>query len=98
MKAQSFPEIKSQLVELPGWSLIPDLPAISKTFKFPDFNSGLQFVNAVGKLADDQNHHPDITLTWGIVTVTFWTHFAKGVTELDFKLAAAVNKVKYEEG
>lgn len=98
MKAYSFPEIKSKLIELPGWSLVPDLPAIAKTFKFPDFISGLQFVNSVGKLVEEQNHHPDITLSWGSVTVTFWTHSAKGVTDLDFKLANAVNKVKYEEG
>lgn len=98
MKAYSFPEIKSRLVELPGWSMLPEHPAISKSFKFPDFNSGLQFVNSIGKLAEEENHHPDVTLSWGSVTVTFWTHSAKGVTDLDFKLAAAVNKVKYEEG
>ena len=97
MKAFSFPEIKNVLKDLPGWTLVPDLPAISKGFKFPDFNSGLQFVNSVGKLADQENHHPDILLSWGKVTVTFWTHTAKGVTDLDFKLAGLVNKVKYEE-
>jgi len=97
MKALSFPEIKSQLIELPGWVLVPETPAITKTFNFPDFNSGLQFVNLVGKLADQENHHPDILLSWGKVSVTFWTHSANGVTGLDFNLAALVNKVNYEE-
>jgi len=97
MKAFTFPEIKSQLIDLPGWVLVPDMPAISKTYKFADFNTGLQFVNSVGKLAETENHHPDILLTWGKVVVTFWTHTVKGVTNLDFKLAGLVNKVKYEE-
>lgn len=98
MKAIPFPEIKSRLPNYPGWALLPDLPAISKSFKFPNFVTALQFVNSVGKLSENENHHPDITLCWGKVVVTYWTHTAKGVTDKDFELAELVNKVKYEEG
>ncbi|HNR31180.1 MAG TPA: 4a-hydroxytetrahydrobiopterin dehydratase [Candidatus Hydrogenedentes bacterium] len=70
-----------------GWALIDD-HHIEKRFKFPDFAGALAFTNAVGAIAEEQNHHPDILLAWGNVTVTVWTHKINGLTESDFIFAA----------
>ena len=48
----------------------------------------LGFTNAVGNLAEEQNHHPDIYLAWGKVMVAIWTHKINGLTESDFVFAA----------
>lgn len=70
-----------------GWALIDD-HHIEKTFKFPNFAAALAFTNAVGAIAEEQDHHPDIHLTWGAVTITVWTHKIDGLTESDFIFAA----------
>ncbi len=75
------------LAELDGW-LIETPPRIAKQFKFPDFAKSLAFVNRIGAIAENENHHPDIQLTWGKVGVEIWTHKIGGLTESDFILAA----------
>lgn len=66
---------------------------IMKTFKFPNFREALTFVNRVGELAEAQGHHPDISLAWGKVETTSWTHKINGLTESDFILAAKIDKL-----
>lgn len=78
------------LGELDGWT-ITDRPVLARTFRFPDFASALAFVNAVGRLADAEDHHPDVHLSWGQATVELWTHAAGGLTENDFILAAKID-------
>jgi len=65
--------------------------AITKEFTFDDFKSALDFVNKVGALAEEHNHHPDIELGWGKVKVTLTTHSDGGVTEKDRQLAGAID-------
>ncbi|MFN2528070.1 MAG: 4a-hydroxytetrahydrobiopterin dehydratase [Candidatus Baltobacteraceae bacterium] len=48
----------------------------------------MQYVNRVGAMAEEQNHHPDLILTWGKVGITIWTHKIDGLTESDFIFAA----------
>ncbi len=50
-------------------------------------------VNHVGELAEEQGHHPDISLAWGKVEVTTWTHKINGLTESDFILAAKIDQL-----
>ena len=59
-----------------------------KAYEFPDFASGLEFVNRIGAIAEEQGHHPDIALAWGEVQVLLFTHQIDGLTENDFILAA----------
>ena len=66
---------------------------LTKTFKFADFVSALAFVNRVGAVAEEQNHHPDIYLAWGKVRVDIWTHKIDGLTESDFIFAAKTDAV-----
>jgi 4a-hydroxytetrahydrobiopterin dehydratase len=63
---------------------------LEKEFTFKNFREALAFTNQVGELAEAQNHHPDIYLTWGKVKVTIWTHKIDGLTESDFVLAAKI--------
>ncbi len=63
---------------------------LEKEFKFKNFRQALKFVNRVGELAEEQNHHPDIFLAWGLARITIWTHAVNGLTESDFILAAKI--------
>jgi 4a-hydroxytetrahydrobiopterin dehydratase len=72
-----------------GWRVIQE-HHLEKEFTFKDFREALDFTNRVGEIAETQNHHPDIYLTWGKVRVTIWTHKIDGLTESDFVLAAKI--------
>ena len=76
----------------PGWTVIEG-KRLQREFAFADFSQALDFVNRVGALAEEENHHPDITLTWGRVTVTLWTHKIKGLHENDFIMAAKIDSL-----
>ena len=78
------------LAALPGWELGSDERHIGKQFKFADFVHALAFVNALGWIAEQQNHHPDLELGWGRCTVTFSTHDVGGLSMNDFISAAKV--------
>jgi 4a-hydroxytetrahydrobiopterin dehydratase len=78
-----------------GWRVVNG-HHLEREFKFPDFRRALQFTNRVGELAEGQNHHPDIFLAWGKVTLTLWTHKIDGLTESDFVFAAKVDRLPTE--
>ena len=65
---------------------------LEKEFSFKNFKEALDFTVKVGELAENQDHHPDIFLTWGKVKVTIWTHKIDGLTESDFIFAAKADK------
>ncbi|MFQ5746351.1 MAG: 4a-hydroxytetrahydrobiopterin dehydratase [Gemmatimonadota bacterium] len=73
-----------------GWEVV-DGHHLEKTYPFPDFGTALAFTNEVGRVAEEQNHHPDIHLSWGAVRVTIWTHKIDGLTESDFVFAAKID-------
>ncbi len=70
-----------------GWRAV-DEHHLEKEYTFPDFAEALAFVNRVGALAEEQDHHPDLFLAWGRVVVRIWTHKIDGLTESDFVFAA----------
>ena len=74
-----------------GWQVV-DGHHLAKEFAFPDFVSALAFVNRIGAVAEAEGHHPDLTLGWGRVGVTTWTHKIDGLTESDFVLAAKIDR------
>ena len=65
--------------------------ALERTFQFADFVAALAFVNRVGKLAEAENHHPDIAIHYNRVTLRWWTHTAGGITDRDRELAEKTN-------
>ncbi len=75
-----------------GWEVI-DEHHLEKTFSFKNFRAALAFTNAVGDIAEEQGHHPDIYLSWGTVTLRVWTHKIDGLTESDFIFAAKVDAI-----
>jgi len=81
------------LRQLDGWELVEN-HHLRKSFKFPDFKSALDFVDRVGALAEEQQHHPDITLSWGRAVVEIWTHKINGLTESDFVFAAKCDRLR----
>tara|TARA_B100000575_G_C23128120_1_gene653911 strand:- start:2425 stop:2763 length:339 start_codon:yes stop_codon:yes gene_type:complete len=66
---------------------------LTKEFKFKNFEESQKFVNLVGNIAEDENHHPDISFGWGYCTVKIFTHAIKGLAESDFILAAKIDKI-----
>lgn len=86
-------EIKPLHDQLYNWDVI-DNHHLYKEYKFDDFKGALDFVNSVGRLAEEQSHHPDIYLTYGKVTIEIWTHKIDGLTESDFILAAKIDERK----
>ena len=86
----SVPQIAELHPEVPSWEVVND-HHLSRTFGFPDFQQALAFVSRVGELAERENHHPDLYLSWGKVRVEVWTHKIDGLTESDFVLAAKID-------
>jgi len=75
------------VAQLSGWSAAPDKDAITKTFKFADFNAAFGFMTRVALMADKLDHHPEWFNVYNRVEVLLTTHDADGVTELDLALA-----------
>lgn len=75
----------------PAWELVRD-HHLARTVRFPDFATALAFVNRIGKIAEAENHHPDLTLGWGKVGIEIFTHAIDGLTESDFVLAAKFDR------
>ena len=77
------------------WQLITDegVEKLKRQFTFADFKTALQFVNQVGQLAEQENHHPVIQFTWGRVTVWWWSHDVDGLSERDYRLAEKTSQV-----
>lgn len=74
------------------WDII-DEHHLLRIYRFGTFREPLAFVNALGELAEQEGHHPEITLAWGAATVRIWTHRADGLTENDFVLAAKADRL-----
>ena len=66
---------------------------LSKEFKFDTFEESINFVNKVAKIAEKQNHHPDITIKYNKVYITIFDHDKGSVSEKDYKFVKAVDKL-----
>ncbi len=93
-RALSATEIVSQLSKLNGeqplgWRLIDG--ALEKSFRFKDFHHSIGFVNAVAFIANAENHHPDLAVSFSQCTVRFNTHDVNGISVSDFLCASKVD-------
>ena len=84
---------QAALAALDGWAECDDRDAISKTFTFKNFNQAFGFMTRTALLAEKMNHHPEWFNVYKTVEVTLTTHDAGGVTELDVKLAKAMDRL-----
>lgn len=82
--------IDGYLSGLPGWTLSADGKAIVKDFRFPDFHHTLGFINAIGFMANQEDHHPDLEAGYGHCQVLWSTHDVGGLSLNDFICAARV--------
>jgi len=89
-------EIHKYLKKIDGWDVKKkesESYYIEKKFTFKNFLESQKFINQVGKIAEEQGHHPDITFGWGYAIVQIFTHKIKGLVESDFILAAKIDKI-----
>ena len=84
---------KSALARLKGWSAVTGRDAITKKFVFADFNAAFGFMTRAALVAEKMDHHPEWFNVYKTVEVTLSTHDAGGLTELDVKLAEAMDKL-----
>jgi|TARA_A100001011_G_scaffold400539_1_gene516034 4a-hydroxytetrahydrobiopterin dehydratase len=88
-------EIHKYQKKVDGWDVIKNdknIYFLEKKFNFKNFLESQKFVNLVGKISEDEGHHPDITFGWGYAKVNITTHAIEGLSENDFILAAKIDK------
>ena len=88
-------EIAHLKPQIPEWDLVErdGVPRLERTFTFPDWAQALAFTNTVGRIAEEEGHHPVITTDWGKVTVAWWTHKIKNLHRNDFIMAAKTDQL-----
>ena len=87
-------QIQILLSEINGWVLIDEpINKIQKVFSFKSYKDSVDFSNKIASLADDEDHHPQIVLEWGKVTVIWWSHKIEGLHKNDFICAAKTDKL-----
>ena len=84
-------DISDILKDLPGWELHGSRPALVKVFKFKDFNEAFSWMTKIALYAEKINHHPEWFNVYKTVDVTLATHDVGGVSELDIKMAKAMD-------
>ena len=84
---------KVALAQLKGWSDVTRRDAITRKFTFKDFREAFAFMTKVADVANEMDHHPEWLNVYKTVEVTLSTHDAGGLTELDIKLAEAMDKL-----
>ncbi|CAN5536225.1 4a-hydroxytetrahydrobiopterin dehydratase [soil metagenome] len=85
-------DLENLLRQVPEWNLVEEHHLL-REFRFKNFREALDFVNKVGEIAEEQNHHPDIDFGWGRAEVKVFTHTIDGLTESDFIFAAKVDRL-----
>ena len=72
-----------------GWNVINE-HHLEKEYRFKNFKKALEFTNIVGKIAEEEGHHPDLYLSWGKLKIQLFTRKIEGLSESDFILAAKI--------
>ncbi len=82
-------EVEQRVDELDGWDL--EGHAIVKQFKRGDFSGAVDLVDRIVPVANEMNHHPDVSISWETVTILITTHSEGGLTASDFELAGRID-------
>ena len=89
-------EIHKYQKKVDGWNVKEDKKKIfflEKKFEFKNFLESQNFINKVGEISENENHHPDISFGWGYAKIIITTHSIEGLSENDFILAAKIDQV-----
>ena len=83
-------QITENLKALPGWERKGE--AIAKQYTFKEFMGGIRFINRIAEIAEQMDHHPDMTVNYRRITFSLSTHDQGGITEKDIKLGEAIER------
>ena len=89
-------EIHRYQKKVNGWNITnneKNIFFLEKKFTFKNFLESQKFVNDVGKISEQEGHHPDISFGWGYAKINITTHAIEGLSENDFILAAKIDKI-----
>ena len=89
-------EIHKYQKKVDGWHVIKnekDVFFLEKKFNFKNFLASQNFINEVGKISEDEGHHPDVCFGWGYAKINITTHAIEGLSENDFILASKIDKI-----
>ena len=84
------------IASYPEWQLVED-KKIAKDFRFNDFKETKKFLDRVADIAEEQGHHPTMTISYKRLKITLTTHAASGLTENDFIMAKLIDKAGEQE-
>ena len=90
LKGQRLIDLKKQIDTT--WELVEE-HHLMKTFSFKNFSQGVKFINAIAEVAEKENHHPDVNLSYKSVKITLFTHKIKGLSESDFIMADKIDAI-----
>ena len=91
MNPLSRDQINKRLKNLDGWHFDGD--AIRKEWQFKDFQEALKFINRIGALAENHDHHPELYNVYNKVSLRFNTHSVGGITDKDFNIATEIDEL-----
>ena len=89
-------EIHKYQKKVDGWEIVQNdkkVYLLEKKFEFKNFIESQKFVNEVGRVSENEGHHPDIMFGWGYARINITTHAIEGLSENDFILAAKIDKI-----
>ncbi len=86
-------EVEDHAKDTPEWKVSADHKKISREFTFGNFYETMAFVNAVAWIANQQDHHPDIEVSYSKAVVHYWTHAIDGLSVNDFICAARIDQI-----
>jgi 4a-hydroxytetrahydrobiopterin dehydratase len=89
-------EIHKYQKKIDGWEIIKgdkEIYFLEKKFLFENFKESQNFVTNVGKISEEEGHHPDISFGWGYAKINITTHAIEGLSENDFILASKIDQI-----
>jgi 4a-hydroxytetrahydrobiopterin dehydratase len=89
--AYTIEQVKDKIQGLNGWNF--GGKTLDREYRFKDFSEAFAFMTRVALAAEKMDHHPDWSNVYNKVRISLSTHDAGGITELDFKLAAHIDKI-----
>lgn len=87
-------KIRELLEELNNEWLLNSAGHLYKEYSFKNFKGPMTFANKITEIAEEEGHHPNLTIAWGVCAVEIWTHKIDGLTESDFILAAKIESIQ----
>jgi 4a-hydroxytetrahydrobiopterin dehydratase len=95
MEKLTIDEINQKIKTLFEWKVSNDNLFLIREYKFKNWIKTINFINQISVVAENLNHHPNVSFTYGFCEVKIQTHAVNGITNLDFKLAEKINEISF---